>query len=227
MFDDPFNVKCVCSSCEPIWGDQYREEPEMKPTVYKINEIFESIQGEGYYSGTPVIFIRLAGCSMGCEWCDTKYCQEVHYSLTTEQIMAHLEKNFVKKRVVITGGEPFEQDLKQLVKTLANNGYEISIETNGAQEISSEVSIYAWITVSPKKTVLSDSLKQAGEIKLVITDEKDIQRAKRIISYYHPKYFYLQPESGKEKSTQLCVKTCLEDPRFKLSAQLHKLINVK
>lgn len=235
-YKDDINCRCVTPwgtvDCSDVyiklgWNNEYGEKPKMKSAVYKINEIFESIQGEGFYSGTPVIFVRLAGCSMGCEWCDTKYCQEVHYSLTAEQIISHLERHFVKKRVVITGGEPFEQDLEQLVNTLRDNHYEVSIETNGAQEIPESLRHYAWLTVSPKKTVLSTSLKCANEIKLVITNEDDIKRAKRIISYYQPTYFYLQPESGKEDATQLCVKTCLEDPRFKLSAQLHKLINVK
>lgn len=222
-------VDCSDTYIKLGYSNEHGEESKMaqKETIYKINEIFESIQGEGYYSGEPVIFIRLAGCSMGCEWCDTKYCQEVHYSLTTEQVMSYIEKHFVKKRIVITGGEPFEQDLEQLVQTLAHYGYNISIETNGAHEIPTQVSQASWITVSPKKSVLSTSLRAADEIKLVISNEEDISRAKQLISYYSPKYFYLQPESGKEAATNLCVKTCLEDPRFKLSAQLHKLINVK
>lgn len=198
---------------------------EEKKTIYKVNEMFESIQGEGYHTGEPVIFIRLAGCSMGCEWCDTKYCQEVHYKLTAEQIIQHIEKNFVKKPVVISGGEPFEQDLQQLVKALQDKCYHIWIETNGAESIPD--SIHAWLTVSPKKQVLEDNLKKADEIKLVISNEEDIKRAKRMRSHYSKTNFYLQPESGKKEATKLCVQTCIEDPRFKLSVQVHKLIDIK
>lgn len=231
---DDINCKCVtpwgtvdCSDAyvKIGWPDQYKEEPKMKPTVYKINEMFESIQGEGYHTGEPVIFVRLAGCSMGCEWCDTKYCQEVHYKLTAEQIADHIEKNFVKKPIVISGGEPFEQDLKELVKMLQSKGFHIWIETNGAEEIPGGLG--AWITVSPKKYFLNASLAKADEIKLVISDEKDIQRAKRLRSHYQKTNFYLQPESGKKEATKLCVQTCLEDPRFKLSVQVHKLIDIK
>lgn len=228
MFD-PFDVKLKCSySCEPIWTNQYDKEPKMnKETIYKVNEMFESIQGEGYYAGEPVIFIRLAGCSMGCEWCDTKYCQEVHYKLTAEQILQHIEKNFVKKRIVISGGEPFEQNLDDLVRALAEKHYSISIETNGAEDIDDFVKASSWITVSPKKHVLESSLRKADEIKLVISNEMDIDRAKRIMSHYSNANFYLQPESGKEEATNLCVYTCIQDPRFKLSVQVHKLIDIK
>ena len=163
---------------------------------------------------------------MGCEWCDTKYCQEVHYKLTAEQILEHIEKNFTKKPVVISGGEPFEQDLRQLVEILRNNCYLIWVETNGAKPIPERMH-GVWLTVSPKKHVLSHNLTLADEIKLVISNEQDIKRAKIMRSHYTKTNFYLQPESGKKSATQLCVKTCIEDPRFKLSAQVHKLIDIK
>lgn len=201
------------------------EEKKMeRQTVYKVNEIFETIQGEGFFTGEPVIFVRLSGCSMGCEFCDTKYSQEIHYNLTAEQILRQLE-NFTKKRVVISGGEPFEQDLAQLLCALNRENYDISIETNGAHPIIK--SYGTWVTVSPKKQFLSESLKSASEIKFVISNEEDIVRAKKMMSHYKKDYFYLQPESGKEEATKLCVKTCLEDPRFKLSVQVHKLIDIK
>lgn len=210
------------------WGPWHEEEKKMeKETVYKVNEIFESIQGEGYHTGLPVIFIRLAGCSMGCKWCDTKYCQKVNETLTAKQILQRIELSYIKKNIVITGGEPFEQDLYQLVDLLTNNCYNVHIETNGAHEISREISIRSWITVSPKAYVKSSSLDIANEIKLVITNESDIERAKKMISHHKKDFFYLQPESGKKDATKLCLKACLEDPRFRLSAQVHKLIDVR
>lgn len=219
---DKLNVPC----CTDVDEDNEQKQ-EKKETVYKINEIFESIQGEGYHTGMPAIFIRLAGCSMGCKWCDTKTCQEVHYQLTARQVLQHVEKNFIKKHIVITGGEPFEQNLYELVKKLHENNYSIHIETNGAHSISDYISSRCWITVSPKAYVKRSALNIASEIKLVISNEKDIERAKRLISHFSKQYFYLQPESGKDSATKLCVKTCLEDPRFKLSVQVHKLINVR
>ena len=232
---DDIDCKCVtpwgavdCSDAyvKIGWSDQYKEEPKMKPTVYKINEMFESIQGEGAHTGEHVIFVRLAGCSMGCEWCDTKYCQEVHYTLTAEQILKHLEMNFIKKPVVISGGEPFEQQIRELIESLRSKGYKVWIETNGAEEIPSGLGD-VWYTVSPKKHVLSENLSIADEIKLVISNEEDIKRAKVMISHHPKKCFYLQPESGKKEATKLCVETCMQDPRFKLSVQVHKLIDVK
>lgn len=199
----------------------------MNETVYNINEIFESIQGEGFHTGEPVIFIRLAGCSMGCEWCDTKYCQEVHYTLSTKQICQLLENNFVKKPVVISGGEPFEQDLWPLIETLLKQEYSIYIETNGAHEIIAPIGNSVWITVSPKKQVNATAFQYADEIKLVISNEEDVKRAKKMLSHHSVKHFYLQPESGKKEATKLCVETCMQDPRFKLSVQVHKLIDIK
>ena len=217
------NVPC----CTDVNEDNEQKQ-EKKETVYKINEIFESIQGEGYHTGMPAIFIRLAGCSMGCKWCDTKTCQEVHYQLTAKQIVEYIEANFTRKNIVITGGEPFEQDLNQLVEKLFDEyGHSVHIETNGAHFISDNIARGAWITVSPKAYVKKSALKRASEIKLVISNEKDIERAKRLKSYQIHGEFYLQPESGKDSATKLCVKTCLEDPRFKLSVQVHKLINVR
>lgn len=221
-----FAPSCRCYLEDDIEEEKMREETK-KEVVYKINEIFESIQGEGLHTGEPVIFIRLAGCSMGCEWCDTKSCQEVDCQLTAKKIVDYLKFNFVRKNVVITGGEPFEQDLEQLVDTLKQSEFQIYIETNGAHYISDYIRQMAWITVSPKAYYKDENLNKANEIKLVISDELDIKKAKRMISYHSYVPFYLQPESQNEKSTELCVKTCLEDPRFKLSVQVHKFINVR
>lgn len=224
VIDTPWNNINLRESYIRFGGPE-EQKMEEKKVIYKVNEMFESIQGEGYHTGEPVIFVRLAGCSMGCEWCDTKYCQEVHYKLTAEQIVEHIEKNFVKKPIVISGGEPFEQDLRQLVNLLKQKCYHIWVETNGAEPIPDFISV--WLTVSPKKHFLSENLNKADEIKLVISNEQDIKRAKIMRSHYGKTNFYLQPESGKKSATQLCVKTCIEDPRFKLSAQVHKLIDIK
>ncbi len=221
------DLNCKCSLDECLLEDAAAQTQDKPQTVYKINEIFESIQGEGFYTGMPAIFIRLAGCSMGCKWCDTKTCQEVANTLTAQQIVNYIQLRYIKKDIVITGGEPFEQCLTDLILALKKADYKIHIETNGAHEINTYIASRAWITVSPKAFVKESALKYAHEIKLVISNEEDIERAKRMISHNPCANFYLQPESGKKESTQLCVQTCLKDPRFKLSVQVHKLIDVK
>ncbi|HSQ34703.1 MAG TPA: 7-carboxy-7-deazaguanine synthase QueE [Candidatus Binatia bacterium] len=139
----------------------------------KINDIFWSAQGEGLNSGTSSIFIRLAGCSLRCPYCDTRGAWSRGREMGTAAIAAAvdaLRASYPRSRLVFTGGEPLEQDLKELFAVLKGRDHVIAVETNGLhfQDLA-----FDWWTVSPKDVaayrVHPQLWQRAGEIKLVVT----------------------------------------------------------
>ena len=191
-----------------------------------INEIFYSLQGEGLYSGRAAVFVRLAGCSMGCAWCDTKYASKINSVLTPQHILEEVKK-YNCPLVIITGGEPCQQDLSALLSLLNKNGFEIHLETNGSVDI--DTSLIKCLTVSPKKNPNENMLKKADAIKCVIDEEAD--SAKVALSYL--KYlkkgaeFFIQPEGNKQENIEKCLNLIKQNPQIRLSVQLHKLLNIK
>lgn len=197
----------------------------MPQPLWKVSEIFYSVQGEGRHSGMPAVFLRLAGCSMGCAWCDTKYAFSGGQEMNNLQVLVELAK-FPCKTVVITGGEPAEQDLPALIALLKSAGHIVHIETNGAHDC--DVSRADFVCVSPKKYVSENMLKKADVIKLVVNEQTDLEDLQKYYNYENEKTtVYLQPESNKEENINLCVKLVKEHPSARLSVQLHKLINIK
>ena len=197
----------------------------MPQPLWKVSEIFYSIQGEGKYTGMPAVFLRLAGCSMGCEWCDTKYAFAGGKEMNNLEVLVELSK-YPCKTVVVTGGEPTEQDLPALIGMLKSAGHTVHIETNGAHDC--DVSHADFVCVSPKKYVSENMLKKADVIKLVVNEKTDLEDLKKYYNYENEKTtVYLQPESNQEENTALCVKLVKEHPSARLSVQLHKLINIK
>lgn len=193
----------------------------MRPPSYKVNEIFYSLQGEGAHAGRAAVFVRLSGCSMGCEFCDTKYSSAVNFELGVEEILAEIAK-YSARLAVITGGEPCEQDIAPLFAALKNAGYEAHLETNGS--IDADVSAAAHVTVSPKKHVSESMLLKAHVIKLVAAPGADIEK---YFKYAAPqRTIYLQPESNKKENIALCVNLIKKHPFLRLSVQLHKMINI-
>ena len=197
----------------------------MPQPLWKVSEIFYSIQGEGKHTGMPAVFLRLAGCSMGCEWCDTKYALTAGEEMNNLEVLVELSK-YPCKTVVVTGGEPTEQDLPTLINVLKSAGHVVHIETNGANDC--DVSKADFVCVSPKKYVSENMLKKADVIKLVVNEKTDLEDLKKYYNYENEKTtVYLQPESNKEENIALCVKMVKEHPSARLSVQLHKLINIK
>ena len=197
----------------------------MPQPLWKVSEIFYSIQGEGKHTGMPAVFLRLAGCSMGCAWCDTKYALAGGKEMNNLEVLVELSK-YPCKTVVVTGGEPTEQDLPALVSVLKSAGHIVHIETNGANDC--DVSKADFVCVSPKKYVSENMLKKADVIKLVVNEKTDLEDLKKYYNYENEKTtVYLQPESNKEENITLCVKLVKEHPSARLSVQLHKLINIK
>ena len=124
--------------------------------TYPIVEIFHSVQGEGYHTGTPSIFIRFGGCNLQCSWCDTDFSKWDRMSIT--EIMTILEQ-WTTRRIIYTGGEPAMQKLRPLSDKLHSRGYNIAIETNGTIELKD--GLVDWICVSPKDMLYPEfSIKQ-------------------------------------------------------------------
>lgn len=197
----------------------------MQQPSWKVNEIFYSIQGEGRHAGMPAVFLRLSGCTMGCDFCDTKYAFSGGQEMNSLQVLVGLSA-YPCKTVVITGGEPSEQDLPALISTLKLAGYTVHLETNGAHDC--DVSKADFICVSPKKHVSEAMLKKAHIIKLVVSTQTDLKEIEKYYAYENDQtQLYLQPESNKQENIDLCVKLVKNHPSARLSVQLHKLIHIK
>lgn len=188
----------------------------------KINEIFYSIQGEGRNFGEAMVFIRLAGCNLHCEFCDTKYAFDSAFELNELEIVASVNK-YTSKWVCLTGGEPFMQDLRALTNHLKRGGFDIQIETNGTiyQPITCD-----WLVVSPKDEKEPDvlMLKQANEIKIIVDSQESLEKAKMFERW--GKYHSVQPVDNREDMLGLCIDFVKKNPNWRLSMQLHKLIGI-
>lgn len=179
----------------------------------KINEIFYSLQGEGYHTGTPAVFIRFSGCNLHCSFCDTRH--EDGKMMTDEEIVAEVLK-YPARMVVLTGGEPSLWIDKSLIDLLHVHNKYITIETNGTHNLPDGID---WITCSPK---------EGGEVVLSKMDELKVvyqgQTLERYQRYITPNRF-LQPCSNKNvKETIECIK---QNPEWRLSLQIHLITNIK
>ncbi len=203
-----------------------------KLITFPIHETFQlTVQGEGYWSGSLVDFIRLSGCPVGCPWCDTGYADGGKGLPRDLRSLSDLIAELRSPRVVISGGEPFiHQSLPELVNALLAVGKAVSIETSGSywQPIAPE----AWITLSPKQHVSprypvdERFWQRANEVKLVIATGDEL-------ALYQP-YFrqdcpiYLQPEwHQRDRALPIILKLLQQNPTYKLSVQLHKFIGVQ
>lgn len=186
----------------------------MKSDHLKVNEIFYSLQGEGFWTGTPMVFVRLSGCNLRCPFCDTDHSRSM--LMTPEEIIAEVRR-FPAQHVVITGGEPSLQNLGKLVDLLHDLNRTIHIETNGTNHVPDSID---WITCSPKKggRVVLDRI---DELKVVYEGEN----VEKFINLFpQVKHFYLQPLSG--GNIPQTVSYVLEYPQWNLSLQTHRLINI-
>jgi len=220
--------------------------------LISVNEIFPTFQGEGTFTGCPATFIRLQGCPVGCHWCDTKHTWpngKPSKRITTDQMIlktkdaptfaevseseiVNVVKEFNPTHFVITGGEPFVQDIYELVKQLGEFGL-VQIETSGTHQIN--VPDEAFVTVSPKINmqggyqVLKESILRADEIKMPVADQADLNNFLELLSDLPEllKYkIWLTPVSQDNSATKLCVQMAMK-MNWRVSLQTHKFMNVR
>ena len=197
-------------------------------TTYPVMEHFYSLQGEGYWSGHAAYFIRLAGCDVGCTWCDVKesWDTENHPSYSIEEIKLWLE-NCPASIVVITGGEPTLYDLQALTSMIKSLGKRTHIETSGTNMLTG---IWDWVTFSPKrfKKNLDEYLQNSSELKIIVAHKNDLRWASEFESKMNEQcHLYIQPEWGIRKEMEpLCIDFVKEYPSWILSLQTHKYLGI-
>ncbi len=221
-----------------------------------VNEIFESVQGEGHNVGRLAIFVRFAGCNLRCAFCDTKYSWDKDSAIYKEDpagLIQHIKgMDFKSKFIILTGGEPLTQDFKALcefVYLLKEEGYEVALETNGSIEFEPLRLVADWITVSPKQ--MPFAMHSGDELKLLYTGDEDLEWYGNL----RFKEFYLQPvlpdfpepevaddaaETVARISRALTVwwhdcrmhfantlQAIKKNPKWKMSFQAHKLAGIR
>ena len=207
----------------------------------KVNNIFYSLQGEGRNTGRAAVFIRFAGCNLRCPFCDTEF--ESYREMSNEEILAEVSRyevrgtrcedskpqtsnlkspisNF-KPLLVLTGGEPTLQVDEAFVDFLHQHGYEVAMESNGTRPAPQNLD---WLTVSPKQKPVH---QRCSEVKVVFTDAEHVSDFELEADYY-----YLQPcDTGDPERnkviTQACVEYIKQHPKWRLSLQTHKLIDIE
>lgn len=193
-----------------------------------VMESFYTIQGEGAHTGKAAFFIRLAGCDVGCTWCDVKESWNAgeHPSIQIEEL---LEETMLhpSETVVITGGEPCMYDLTDLLNGLRKMGRKSHIETSGAYELLGEAD---WICVSPKKfkKPLPEMVALADELKVVVFHPSDFEWAESFLKHIKPGcQLFLQPEFSKSnKMAPLIVDFVKKNPIWRISLQTHKTLDI-
>lgn len=196
--------------------------------VLPVMEHFYTIQGEGAFSGVAAYFIRLGGCDVGCVWCDVKesWDAEAHPKFNINDIVGWPVKANADL-VVITGGEPMMYNLFPLTMALREAGLKVNIETSGAHPLSGS---YDWICLSPKKfkAPLPELCHKAHELKIIVYNKSDLKWAEDYADKVAPYcQLYLQPEwSRSEKMLPLVIEYVKQNPRWRISLQTHKYMNI-
>ncbi|SPA17236.1 7-carboxy-7-deazaguanine synthase QueE [Cupriavidus taiwanensis] len=222
--------------------------------TYPVNEVFESLQGEASWTGTPSTFIRLQGCPVGCPWCDTKHTWTLDEALLigvrdmlgkqsdaatyARLTVAELLDVALGKRarhVVITGGEPCRYDLEPLCEALLRHDLTVQIETSGTHAIKAPREV--WVTVSPKYHmpggygVMREALLRANEIKMPVGKQADVELVQQLVEpvtvlHVRAPVIWLQPLSQNVKATALCVEAATRYG-WRVSLQVHKFIGAR
>lgn len=191
-------------------------------------ESFYTLQGEGFHRGKASYFIRLAGCDVGCVWCDVKESWDSSkHPLRSIETLVDEASAFPGRLAVITGGEPLLYDCSELTRRLHEAGFAVNIETSGSAPLTGE---WDWICVSPKKfkEPLPSILPFANELKVVVFNRSDFQWAEKYAAMVSPECkLYLQPEWDKSATmTPLIVDYIKNHPKWEFSLQMHKYIDV-
>jgi organic radical activating enzyme len=195
--------------------------------MYKINEIFYSLQGEGFHAGTPAVFVRFSGCNLRCAFCDTQH--QEGQMMSVQEIVEEVNKYPLAPLVVLTGGEPslfidetFVAELKR------KTGKKIAIETNGTRPLPSNLD---WVTLSPKSAFEGGDLEPCV---LTYCDELKVIYLGQDLTQYdgiEAKHRFLQPcfcedETQRKANMKACVDAVMQNPGWRLSLQIHRVLNI-
>lgn len=208
-----------------------------KSLTYPVVEIFKSLQGEGFNTGRPVVFLRMGGCNLACPWCDTDYNDYTMVSISS--IVAQVEE-FNIKSLLITGGEPLViKGLKTLVERFKLLGYWIGVETNGVSVVEQGIlNLFDYIAVSPKACYAAlyyngSAVTEADEVRIVAEDNV-LEFCHMISTLIKADHYYISPC---ERDGIMCVEQCIRvlgelnqsggDIDWLLSMQTHKLCGIK
>ena len=190
-------------------------------------EAFYTIQGEGFYKGTAAYFIRVGGCDVGCHWCDVKesWNADLHPPTAIETIADQAAR--FSDTIVVTGGEPLMWDMVPLTKLLKEKALKTHIETSGAYPLTGH---WDWVCLSPKKRKLpiGEVYSRANELKVIVYNKDDFKFAEeQAEKVTHDCLLYLQSEwSVREKVTPFIVEYVMKHPKWKISLQTHKYLNI-
>ena len=189
-----------------------------------VAELFYSVQGEGTWTGTPAVFVRLAGCNLNCRFCDTDY--SLRSFASPAQLVARVrELGGDCPMVVLTSGEPLAQtESSDLIAALIADGRRVHIESNGT--IPAELPEAVWLTVSPKERLHPAMAARANEVKLIV----DGRVPHEWLAAFGDRRMtvFLQPEGNKAANVALALAAAQAEPaRYRLSLQTHKFIGVR
>ncbi len=191
--------------------------------MLQLAEIFYSVQGEGTWTGTPAVFVRLAGCNLSCSFCDTDYSLKLFASVP--QVVERVrDEGGSCPMVILTGGEPLAQrESAALIEALRADGRRVHIESNGT--IPAELPGDVWLTVSPKERLAPAMARRANEAKLIVDGRVPEEW---IAAFPETTPLFLQPEGNAPSNVALAVDAAKRHPgRLRLSLQTHKLIGVR
>ena len=198
-----------------------------KGLMLPLMEEFYTIQGEGFHTGTAAYFIRIGGCDVGCHWCDVKESwNAASHPPTAIGLIVENAKKFANT-VVVTGGEPLMWNMNPITQTLHNQNISIHIETSGAYPLTGK---WDWICLSPKKNKLPTQTvyNAANELKVIIHNKHDFIFAEEQAQKVNPNaILFLQPEwSKKDEMTPQIVDYVMQNPKWRISLQTHKFLNI-
>ncbi len=199
-----------------------------KGALLPVMEEFYTLQGEGFHTGTAAYFLRIGGCDIGCNWCDSKasWSFGAHPLISIDEVVERAA-GFPGKAVVVTGGEPTLYPLQYLCDKLHKYGIRTFMETSGAYQMSGS---WDWICLSPKNQSppIPENYLLANELKVIIEKSSDLQWAEENADRVSPGcHLFLQPEwSRKGEMLEEIISYIEENPKWRLSLQAHKYIGI-
>ena len=192
-----------------------------------VREVFRSFQGEGHHAGRPAVFVRLGGCNLACQFCDTDFLESRSQLLPTDRVLDMVRgaaNGSRKPIVVLTGGEPLlQQELDTFTRMLVRDGFEVHLETNGTLPVPEEA-YFHWVTCSPKVWPIKIAPGKVDEFKWVISEDllDDYPAGPPIDRRFHDAIHTLMPINNWPHMFDRCVALSLDNPEYRVCARLHQ-----